>query len=69
MGIVAATGMTFSLYLENISVLVTLSTLTAFTVYPILPTSVELGCELVYPIGEVNYIILISFLRLLPQEL
>jgi len=47
-------GLAFICYTESLIILVLFSSLCGFSLYPIIPNCVELGCELVYPISEAS---------------
>lgn len=54
LGALAMLALTFSLYLEKLWILVLLTGLSGFSLYPIIPNIIELACEIVYPIGEAS---------------
>jgi hypothetical protein len=47
-------GLTASLYTGSVLVMSLVCGVAAFALYPIISNCVELGCEIVYPIGEVQ---------------
>lgn len=54
LGGIGMLGLTLSLYLEKLWILILLTGLSAFSLYPIIPNIIELACEQVYPIGEAS---------------
>ena len=52
MGFLGMAGLTAGLYTEKLAVITAVVGFASFGLYPIIATAIELGCELVYPIGE-----------------
>lgn len=52
MGFLGMAGLTAGLFTEKLAVITVVVGFASFGLYPIIATAIELGCELVYPIGE-----------------